>query len=179
VNDSRHATASGQRTAPGLPGAVAFLSRFGRDGEQHGPSTVDRSSGERRASASLRVFLVEDNALIRDNLSAALEELAPVTVIGHAEGCAEAVCALGASDLDCDLAIVDVFLKEGSGIGVLGALGQARRPIRCVVLTNYATAAIRAQCLALGAEAVFDKSSEIDALVDYCAGCATRGRHDA
>jgi len=36
------------------------------------------------------------------------------------------------------------------------------------VLTNFATDEIRRQCLALGASRVFDKSSEIDALVDYC-----------
>jgi DNA-binding NarL/FixJ family response regulator len=120
----------------------------------------------------LRVFLVEDNALIRDSLSSALEELAPVTVVGHAQARDEAVSALSAPALGCDLAIVDIFLKQGSGIGVLSDLRDAGRAVRCVVLSNYATPAIRQQCLALGAEAVFDKSSEIDALVDYCAARA-------
>ncbi|MEO7245170.1 MAG: response regulator transcription factor [Rubrivivax sp.] len=116
----------------------------------------------------LRVFLVEDNAIIRHNLGAALEELAPVTVIGHAERGTDAVAALMEPGLGSDLAIVDIFLKEGSGIGVLTALRAASTSVPCVVLTNYATPAIRSQCLALGAEAVFDKSSDIDALVAYC-----------
>ncbi|MEP7281721.1 MAG: response regulator [Rubrivivax sp.] len=126
----------------------------------------------------LRVFLVEDNAIIRHNLEAALEELAPVTVIGHAERSTDAVAALMAPGLGSDLAIVDIFLKEGSGIGVLAALRAASASVPCVVLTNYATPAIRTQCLALGAEAVFDKSSDIDALVAYCierAGGQSRG----
>jgi two-component system OmpR family response regulator len=37
-----------------------------------------------------------------------------------------------------------------------------------VVLSNYATADMRKRCTQLGADAVFDKSNEIDALVDYC-----------
>lgn len=38
-----------------------------------------------------------------------------------------------------------------------------------VVLTNYATREMRTRCLELGAEAVFDKSSEIDELVSWLA----------
>ena len=37
------------------------------------------------ASAMLKVFVVEDSAVIRENLIAALEELAPVMVVGIAE----------------------------------------------------------------------------------------------
>jgi DNA-binding NarL/FixJ family response regulator len=37
-----------------------------------------------------------------------------------------------------------------------------------VVLTNYATADIRQRSLALGADAVFDKSNELDEFFAYC-----------
>jgi hypothetical protein len=37
-----------------------------------------------------------------------------------------------------------------------------------VVLSNNATRDIRWRCEQLGADAVFDKSTEIDELVDYC-----------
>ena len=37
-----------------------------------------------------------------------------------------------------------------------------------VVLSNYATEDMRKRCAQLGADAVFDKSNEIDALVEYC-----------
>ena len=78
-------------------------------------------------------------------------------------------CAwLSGKNADWDLAIVDLFLRQGSGLGVLEAC-RAREPRqRVVVLSNYATTDMRKRCSQLGADAVFDKSNEIDALIDYC-----------
>jgi hypothetical protein len=46
-----------------------------------------------------------------------------------------------------------------------------------VVLSNYATADMRKRCAQLGADVVFDKSNEIDALIEYCiALCEVQGR---
>ncbi|MEP6557599.1 MAG: hypothetical protein ABJB17_03900, partial [Burkholderiales bacterium] len=67
-----------------------------------------------------------------------------------------------------DLAIVDLFLKEGSGIGVLQACQSRRTDQKMVVLSNYATLDVRRRCAQLGVDAVFDKSNEIDDLVEYC-----------
>ena len=39
---------------------------------------------------------------------------------------------------------------------------------KIIVLSNHATNDVRWRCAQLGADAVFDKSTEIDALVDYC-----------
>jgi len=116
----------------------------------------------------LKVFIVEDNPVIRQNLVGALEEMAPIRVVGHAEDAAAASVVLTAQPPPCDLAIVDVILRNGTGLEVLRALREQDSPILRVVLTNYATPAIRAHCLALGADRVFDKSADIDALVDYC-----------
>lgn len=122
----------------------------------------------------LKVFIVEDSPVIRQNLVGALEELAPVTVVGHAEGAGAAKAALTQQPPLCDLAIVDVFLRDGTGLDVLRALREQDSPVARVVLTNYATAEVRTQCLALGADRVFDKSTDIDALVDYCIDLAPR-----
>jgi two-component system OmpR family response regulator len=67
-----------------------------------------------------------------------------------------------------NLAIVDLFLRQGTGLGVLEAC-QGRQPHqKVIVLSNYATADVRHRCTQLGVDAVFDKSNEIDALVSYC-----------
>ncbi len=121
---------------------------------------------------ALKAFIVEDSPVIRENLIAALEELAPVKVVGTADDEPAAVDWLLAAEHSCDIVIIDIFLKRGSGLGVLRAAGGIRKPMSLVVLSNYATPDMRRKCLELGASRVFDKSNEIDALILYCARLA-------
>jgi DNA-binding NarL/FixJ family response regulator len=121
---------------------------------------------------SLKAFIVEDSAVIRDNLVAALEEMVPLTVVGTAEDEAGALQWLADPQHVCDLAIVDIFLRRGTGLNVLRALQRNGHATERVVLTNYATDEIRRHALALGATRVFDKSGEIDALVEHCMALA-------
>jgi two-component system, OmpR family, response regulator len=88
--------------------------------------------------------------------------------VGWAETEQEARGWLSGHEAGWDLAIVDLFLKQGSGLGVLEACRSRGAGQRVVVLSNYATPDMRKRCMQLGADAVFDKSNEIDALVDYC-----------
>lgn len=124
----------------------------------------------------LRTYIVEDNATIRENLIGTLEELASVASLGWAETEAAARAWLSANRGSWDLAIIDLFLKQGSGLGVLEACQDRGREQRVVVLSNYATTDMRKRCAQLGADAVFDKSNEIDALVDYCLALGERER---
>jgi two-component system OmpR family response regulator len=118
---------------------------------------------------TLKTYIVEDNATIRENLVGTLEELTRVSAIGHSETEADARRWLLDHAEDWDLTIVDLFLKQGSGLGVLQECMRRQTAQKVVVLSNYATPDIRKRCAQLGADAVFDKSNEIDALVDYCA----------
>ena len=124
--------------------------------------------GRAAEPVELKTYIVEDNATIRENLIGTLEELASVQSLGWAETETEARAWLARHGDSWDLAIVDLFLKQGSGLGVLEACHQRGRGQRVVVLSNYATEDMRKRCALLGADAVFDKSNEIDALVDYC-----------
>jgi DNA-binding NarL/FixJ family response regulator len=135
----------------------------------------------------LKTFIVEDSPLICENLIATLEDLVAIKVVGTAADEASALSWLCQPDHQIDLVIVDIFLKGGSGLGVLRAanhnnghlngnsdqpraggtfLAATRRNF--VVLSNYATPEMRRKCLELGADRVFDKSTEIEALMAYC-----------
>ena len=116
----------------------------------------------------LKTFIVEDNATIRENLIGTLEELTCVQAVGTAETELEGREWLTQNQENWNLAIVDLFLRQGTGLGVLDAC-QGRKPDqKVIVLSNYATDDIRQRCAQLGVDAVFDKSNEIDALVSYC-----------
>ena len=116
----------------------------------------------------LKTYIVEDSPVIRDNLIATLEELVPVKVVGTAEDEATALAWLARPDHPFDLVIIDIFLKGGSGLGVLRHATGLKRDAKLVVLSNYATPDMRQKCIELGAHRVFDKSDEIDSLIQYC-----------
>jgi len=116
----------------------------------------------------LRIYLVEDNVIIRENLIATLVELVNAVPCGSADGEAQANSWLAAHSDEWDLAIVDIFLKQGNGLGVVAANRARRKDQKLVVLTNFASVGVREQCLKLGADAVFDKSHDIEILVSFC-----------
>ena len=114
-------------------------------------------------------YLVEDSPVIRDNLVATLEELSGVQVVATGEDETSAVKWLSQHKERCQLVIIDIFLKSGSGLGVLREARKIDGAFVLVVLSNYATADMRRTCASLGADRVFDKSNQVDELLEFCA----------
>ncbi|MET0210312.1 MAG: response regulator [Burkholderiaceae bacterium] len=113
-----------------------------------------------------RIYLVEDHSNVRDTLHLALEELADVVVVGHASSQSAAIRWLRANPDAWDVVVLDLFLEEGSGFGVLKACAERQREQRLVVLSNYvdvSEATLREQ----GADAVFDKTTGLEAFFGY------------
>jgi DNA-binding NarL/FixJ family response regulator len=120
------------------------------------------------AQTRLQVLLIEDSPLLRRLLTETLEEIDGVDVSGYAETEAGALEQLEHKPID--LAVIDIELKNGSGIGVLQALkqfperyGQPKK----VVFSNYSHASMRQRCEAYGIDAFFDKSLQMNDLVAY------------
>jgi DNA-binding NarL/FixJ family response regulator len=115
----------------------------------------------------LRAFIVDDSSTVRDNLIETLKELAEVETVGTAETEHEAKRWL-AGNSGWDVAIVDLFLREGSGLNVVEAARKRNPGQQVIVLSNHSSGDVRWRCAQLGADAVFDKSNEIEALIEYC-----------
>ena len=117
----------------------------------------------------LHTVVVEDNPALCESLVATLEELACVKVVATTGMEDSAVRWLTEHPDGWQLAIVDLFLRSGSGLHLVERL-PPRGPLqKVVVFSNYVNASVRKHCAQLGVDAVFDKSTELDALVDYCA----------
>lgn len=126
---------------------------------------------------SVKAFVVEDNPAIRESLVETLAELADVDTRGVAGNQKDAVAWLTEASNDWDLAIVDLVLEPGgNGFGVLKAVQDRQGGRKVVVLTGSASPDVRLQCEALGADNVFDKSIDTEALIDYCRDLGGRGR---
>jgi len=117
---------------------------------------------------TLITYLAEDNETIRENLIETLQEIADVSVVAHSATQAETSQWLTTHHGTWHLAIVGLYLKGGSGLGVLAGCRHREPYQKVVILTNYATPEIRRRAAALGADAVFDKSTELDELFAYC-----------
>lgn len=120
------------------------------------------------SASLLRVFLIEDSLLLQELLGGLLSEIEGVEYCGCADGEVEALRRL--AETPVDLVIIDIELRQGSGIGVLGMMqlesGLYGNP-RKAVLTNYAHTTMRQRCERLGMDAFFDKSLQVNQLIDY------------
>lgn len=106
----------------------------------------------------LRVFLVEDLASTRGLIQDMLAIIGGARVVGSASTEAEANLWLDDHPLEWDLAIVDLVLGEGSGMGVIRRCKSVSASGRIVVFSSYVSPGIRTHCLQIGADAVFEKS---------------------
>lgn len=120
---------------------------------------------------ALKAFVVEDQAPIRESLGEALAEISGIAVAGWAADEATALAWLRDPAHAWDIAIVDLVLEPGggSGFGVLQALRERPATRQVIVLTATANPEVRRHCEALGADGVFDKAMETEAMLDYCA----------
>ena len=112
-----------------------------------------------------RVYVVEDSPLVFERLQESMEEVG-ATVIGHADEASTAIAQI--AELRPDAVVVDIALREGTGLHVLKdieELPKEDRPVR-IVLTNFNRPWYRDAAKRLGAEHFFDKSCEVSQMLD-------------
>lgn len=122
----------------------------------------------------LRVLLIEDSALIREVVAEAIEIDGAAQVAFATDSETAAVRELRAARYD--VIIVDLQLREGSGFGVLRSLQEMGTDALVIVLTNYASPAMRQRCAALGADRFLDKSREFEDILNVMRNWASRRR---
>lgn len=123
---------------------------------------------------ALKAFIVEDQPQIRDSLVEALAELGKIEAVGFAADEKSAIAWLSDPAHQWDIAIVDLVLVPGggSGFGVLQALRNRPVTHKMIVLTGTANPQVRRHCEEMGADGVFDKAMETEAMLDYCVALA-------
>jgi CheY-like chemotaxis protein len=118
----------------------------------------------------IRILLVEDFAPLRTRLAELLNIPGEMSVTATAATELEARDQIEATDFD--ILVVDVQLREGTG---LGAVRDARKrwitaiPSLIIMLTNHALPVVRQRCLAAGADHFLDKIRQFDQLVPLIA----------
>ncbi len=118
----------------------------------------------------LRLLLIEDSPLLQSRLKTRLDVPGAMRVQAIVDSATAAKAEIDHSAYD--VLIVDVELKEGSGIEVIRharrRFGPAAPPL-IIVLTNYALPVVEARCREAGADFFLDKMrqfSEVKSTID-------------
>lgn len=98
---------------------------------------------------SIKVFLADDHAVVRDGLQSMMEAQGDIEVIGHAGNGFEAVGKI--TELCPDVAVVDIAMPEMNGIDVTQEVLKACPSTRVVILSMYSTTEHILQALRAGA----------------------------
>ena len=128
-------------------------------------------------SVALRVFLVDDLLSTRRLIEDLFAALGGFTLVGSATSEGEAKLWLDENPDAWDLAVIDLVLEAGSGMGVVLRCRQRHPAGAVVVFSAYSTQTLRDHCIELGASAVFHKD-ETEAFVAWlraAAGMAANG----
>ena len=113
---------------------------------------------------SMKIFLVDDSAVIRQRLRRLLADMKEVTVIGESGNAQEATDAI--LKQKPDVVLLDIhLLDDGSGIDVLQTLKKTKPAPAVIILTNYPYPQYRQKCIEAGADFFFVKSTEFDQVV--------------
>jgi len=112
----------------------------------------------------MKIFIVEDSAIMRGRLIELLSTLREAEITGFSGMPDEAVEMIRA--IRPDVIILDIQLYGGSGIDVLQKVKSELPWIHVMVLTNFPEDVIRSQCKQLGADYFLDKSFEFDVILD-------------
>ena len=130
-----------------------------------------------QSAQSIRVFLVEDSAAIRERICSLLAGLDGVDLAGEATTTAAAIS--GILDTHPDAVLLDLHLAQGSGIDVLRTVHPQAPGIVFIVVTNLTNSQYRETCIAAGASHFIDKSTEMDHLSPLLAALVATRRQSS
>jgi CheY-like chemotaxis protein len=121
-----------------------------------------------RDGQCMRILLVEDNAVSQELLRQWFGFVPGAQVVHVATTSQDAVAWLSRHGRDWDLAVIDLFLADGHGFDVLRHC-RGRAPHQgAVLLTNYTRDPVRENARRVGADAVFDKGTEMKSFIAWC-----------
>ncbi len=113
----------------------------------------------------IRVFLVENERLVRMGLRSLLELEPELAVVGEASDGAEALAQLSVGAM-ADVVLLDLRMPRMGGLALLGELGRQGNPTPALILTTFDDDDAVLEAIAAGARGYLRKDVGLDELVD-------------
>ena len=109
--------------------------------------------------SKLSVYIAEDSEVVLRQLVALVESSGLAKVVGTSDDATAAVEEI--LQLMPSVVLVDLHLRVGSGLDIIGRLKSAPCPAIQIVLTNHSQPVVRRTAAAAGADYFFDKTGEL------------------
>lgn len=116
--------------------------------------------------SKIKVHLVDDQALVRQGMSALLNLTENINVTGESESGAQFLQLVDEGKVDADIILLDIRMPNGTGIDVLKALKTANSALKCLILTTFNENELLLEGMELGAQGYLLKDISLEELVD-------------
>ena len=116
--------------------------------------------------SKIKVHLVDDQALVRQGMSALLNLTENINVTGESESGAQFLQLVDEGKVDADIILLDIRMPNGTGIDVLKALKTANSSLKCLILTTFNENELLLEGMELGAQGYLLKDISLEELVD-------------
>jgi DNA-binding NarL/FixJ family response regulator len=127
----------------------------------------------------MRVLLVDDSQAMQNQIRVILDAIPGAELVSVFATEQAASDWLERHPAGWDLAVVDLFLRQGHGFDVLRSCRRRQPHQKAVVLSNYSREPVPDYARQAGADAFFDKSFDLDQFVQFCisqsAACQATG----
>jgi DNA-binding NarL/FixJ family response regulator len=123
------------------------------------PSQAEACTPSPGSAAPWRIFIVEDDAIVRASLIERLGHEADMQVVGEASSLGAALDALGDAASLGDVVLVDLGLPDGSGLELIEALRRRGGDDKVLVFTVFGDRKTISDALAVGADGFILKDS--------------------
>jgi DNA-binding NarL/FixJ family response regulator len=117
----------------------------------------------RDTSHAIRVFLVDDHPLVRESLTGLIDRQSDMVVCGEAEDSSQALRTIGL--VEPDVAVMDISLKEASGLELLKAVKLRLPAVKLIVLSMHDEKLYAERCIRAGANGYVMKAESTKRII--------------
>ena len=112
----------------------------------------------------LKVFIIDDSAVIRARLADIVFDMPEAFLVGEASNISGFLDSI--YQLFPTVVILDIHVPEDNGIEELQRLKEMYPALKVIILTNFSYMQYREKCYATNVDYFFDKSSEFGKIPD-------------
>jgi len=121
-----------------------------------------------------KIFIADDSLIVCARLISLFSEIENLSIVGSAQNGIDAIDAIKRTEPD--VVILDIQMPKANGLEVLQAIKTFSPTTVVIILTNYPLVQIKNQSMNAGADYFYDKSADIDKMLETVRKLANNGQ---